>query len=369
MTEELAGISRAVSEAPYIIEILNALPYGAGILDSRLRLVAANDALIRLVGKSGRNGPAGFSPGELLGCVHAPGQPGGCGTSSFCKVCGLLTAVRDGGRGPESVTREWRVTARDGDRHVPYDLQVTASPFRFRGSVYALVSILDVSGEKRRQALERIFFHDILNTAGGVKSLLEMLKHADTKEEAEVLRRELERAVGTLLDEITTQRELSAAERGELAVNPVPLSSVRLLRDAAGLFFHHPAAEGKTIDILSDSEDFIIEVDQVLARRILGNMVKNALEASRPGARISLSCGRAGDRGFFKVHNPGYIAEDVALQIFQRSFSTKGGGRGLGTYGMKLLGETYLHGKVDFTSRPEEGTVFRLELPLEGKVS
>ncbi len=365
--EERAGeVGRAVREAPHITEILNALPYGAGILDSRRRIVAANTALTRLFRRIEPANSVGFSPGELLGCIHATETPDGCGSSSFCKVCGLLTAVRDGALGSEGVTREWRVTARDGDRLVPYDLQITASPFRFHGADFALVSILDVSGEKRRQALERIFFHDILNTAGGVKSLLEMLRHADTREEADVLRRELERAVETLLGEITTQRELSAAERGELAVHSVPVSALRLLRDAAELFFHHPVAEGKSIDILAESEEFILVVDEVLAKRILGNMLKNALEASQPGDRISLSCGKEGDRAFFTVHNHGFIDEHVALQIFQRSFSTKGGGRGLGTYGMKLLGETYLRGKVDFSSAPEGGTVFRLELPLEG---
>jgi sensor histidine kinase regulating citrate/malate metabolism len=51
--------------------------------------------------------------------------------------------------------------------------------------------------------------------------------------------------------------------------------------------------------------------------------------------------------------------------MFQRSFSTKGSDRGLGTYSMKLLGERYLHGEVEFTTSQEEGTTFRLILPLE----
>lgn len=41
----------------------------------------------------------------------------------------------------------------------------------------------------------------------------------------------------------------------------------------------------------------------------------------------------------------------LLLRIFQRSFSTKGAkGRGLGTYSMKLFGETYLGGQVSFRS-------------------
>ena len=45
-------------------------------------------------------------------------------------------------------------------------------------------------------------------------------------------------------------------------------------------------------------------------------------------------------------------------------FSTKANrGRGLGTYGMKLLGETVLGGVVGFTSNWTEGTHFFIELP------
>jgi signal transduction histidine kinase len=53
--------------------------------------------------------------------------------------------------------------------------------------------------------------------------------------------------------------------------------------------------------------------------------------------------------------------------VFQRSFTTKSGtGHGLGTYGMRLLGERYLGGRVSFVTSAEGGTVFsmRLRLPV-----
>jgi len=59
------------------------------------------------------------------------------------------------------------------------------------------------------------------------------------------------------------------------------------------------------------------------------------------------------------------MPESVRLQVFQRSFSTKSHDRGLGTYSMKLLAERYLGGTVSFTSSVEEGTTFRIRLPLQ----
>ena len=54
------------------------------------------------------------------------------------------------------------------------------------------------------------------------------------------------------------------------------------------------------------------------------------------------------------------------MQVFQRSFSTKGGpGRGVGTYGARLLVQRYLGGTLSFTSVPGSGTTFVLSLPEE----
>jgi sensor histidine kinase regulating citrate/malate metabolism len=53
------------------------------------------------------------------------------------------------------------------------------------------------------------------------------------------------------------------------------------------------------------------------------------------------------------------------MQIFQRSFSTKGTGRGIGTYSVKLLTEKYLQGEVSFISTKEFGTTFYITIPKE----
>ena len=67
----------------------------------------------------------------------------------------------------------------------------------------------------------------------------------------------------------------------------------------------------------------------------------------------------------FKVWNSQVISSKVAKRIFQRNFSTKeGAGRGLGTYSIKFFGETYLKGKVDFTSSKGRGTIFVIMLPV-----
>lgn len=90
----------------------------------------------------------------------------------------------------------------------------------------------------------------------------------------------------------------------------------------------------------------------------------NALEAIQPGEAARLSFTLEDGHPVFSVHNPGSIPEEISLQIFHRSFSSKSkSGRGIGTHSMKLLGENYLNGKVGFRTSPQEGTTFFIRLP------
>jgi sensor histidine kinase regulating citrate/malate metabolism len=92
-------------------------------------------------------------------------------------------------------------------------------------------------------------------------------------------------------------------------------------------------------------------------------MVKNALESSPENAVVTLGANASEKGTEFWVHNESAMPREVQLQVFQRSFSTKGEGRGLGTYSIKLLTERYLNGKVTFTSSMDDGTTFRVLIP------
>ena len=97
----------------------------------------------------------------------------------------------------------------------------------------------------------------------------------------------------------------------------------------------------------------------------VGQYAQECIEAAAPGETVTLGCRHGTGQVELWVHNPGEIPEAVRLQIFQRSFSTKGAGRGLGTYSIKLLGERYLGGRVGFTTSAAKGTTFRIRLPVE----
>jgi len=125
----------------------------------------------------------------------------------------------------------------------------------------------------------------------------------------------------------------------------------------------HEVAAGKTITVASESDNVAFRSDHSLLLRVLGNMLKNALEATSAGETVTLETNLEENRVEFRVHNPDFMPREVQLQVFKRSFSTKGKGRGIGTYSIRLFVTRYLGGSVDFESSKERGTTFRVRLP------
>ena len=242
------------------------------------------------------------------------------------------------------------------------DLRIWARSVELCGKSYVVFVARDISDEKRRGVLERIFFHDILNTAGGIRGISEIIR-TTPKDQLDELLIMIESSSNTLVEEIRSQKDLLAAEKGELKLKPSDFYSRQILAEVMAIYEKHDVAVEKNISIAPDAEDFIIASDSRLLKQIVGNMTKNALEASNPEETVVLSVKKNGNMSCFSVWSSAFMSEDVQKQVFNRSFSTKGTGRGIGTWSVKLLTETYLHGRVSFRSTPEEGTVFFAEVP------
>lgn len=339
--------------------MLNAAPNIVLVLNEQRQIIYANRALLSLIGLDDTECVCGLRPGEVLDCVHASESDGGCGSTEFCSTCGIMKAAISSLRKQERV-EECRITLKNGDA---LDLLVWATPLQLGDRTFSVFAIQDISHDKRRRALERIFFHDILNTAGGVRGLAHLLASANARE-LDHLRERIVRLSSKLVEEIATQRELLAAETGDLQVQLQKVRSLALLREVHDNYRDHPEARDKVLLIDPASPSVEFTSDETLLRRVLCNMVKNALEASQAGETVTMGCAAQDHWVEFRVHNPAVIPYESQLQIFQRSFSTKGAGRGLGTYSIKLLTERYLKGQVGFKSADGTGTTFFVRYPV-----
>jgi len=343
--------------------MLDALPTILLILNQSRQIVHANRAAIEAMGVPKAEAICGLRPGELLDCEHAQEPGSGCGLTEFCTRCGAAQAAT-GAEGGAATVRECRVIQKGTGR--ARNLRVSATPFLLKGQTYNVMALTDIEHEKRRQSLERLFFHDLLNITSGILGYAELMQMSEPSQIAP-LGASVQRLARKLADEIRAQRELAEAETNELTVHWGPVNARSLLLEVVEIYQSHDAGRDRGLKVDPQATDASFTTDRTLLTRVLGNMVKNALEACEPGQEVTLGCRTtAGGQVEFWVHNPGVMDRDVQLQVFQRAFSTKGPGRGLGTYSIKLLTERYLQGHVSFISSTKQGTVFRVRYPLEG---
>lgn len=357
---EVARQQRFFELDPLARVLLDAVPGPLLVINCHRQIVFANAAALALAPEVTPERLLDLRPGEALACRHALACAEGCGHGEACKVCGLGRAATAGLSGGEMVS-ECRIT-RLGERPEALDLRVRVRPLDCGGEHFAVISLTDIGDEKRRAALERIFFHDLMNTVGSFSGFLDLLGEAGEDGRTEILAL-LRMATQQALEEIRGQRLLWQAESGELQVRREFLLSGTLLRRTVDLCRLHPVAAERQLLVAEPLAEEAIQSDATLLRRILTNLILNALEGSSRSGTVSAGCreGTAGEL-VYSVHNDGVIPPEVQLQLFQRSFTTKGTGRGLGTYSIRLLAG-YLGARVEFTSDAEVGTEFRLILP------
>ncbi len=99
------------------------------------------------------------------------------------------------------------------------------------------------------------------------------------------------------------------------------------------------------------------------------NLVLNAVDATERGGHIELRAERQGGEVVVTVQDDGAgIPPEHQAKLFQPYFTTKKHGTGLGLFVTHRL-VTDHGGRVEFDSRPGEGTCFRVSLPVaDGRV-
>ncbi len=363
-SREINGQYQSFTHAALLKEVFNSVPVIIMILNEERQIVYSNKTLIHQLGIKRLNDIIGMRPGEVLHCIHSEVMEAGCGTSHECSFCGTVNIILKSQRTKEEVTGESRITSELNGETVHFDIQVTSKPFRHQENWYYMLTIQDISDRKRRRALERIFFHDVTNTAFGLKGHVDFLLDSDNPEITHSSLPLLKTCSDSLLEEINAQRILTSAESNDLRLECKKFMVSDLVEDAIHNLEKHYSALGKTIQLKNPEETCILSTDKRLLMRVLINILKNALEASRKGDTVTIGYMFTETDIEFHVHNPGHMSEEAKSQIFQRSFSTKGAGRGLGTYSMKLLTEKYLEGEITFSSDENFGTTFSVTLPL-----
>lgn len=328
------------------------------IVDEALNLLSVNSQEIHdAQGKRMR-------PGDYLGCINAAESIAGCGTHEYCKFCKLRNSVKEAMSINRLVMDECTLTQKDNNKIV---IENTITPFIFKGKKYAIIFAVDISARKQEQVMDRVFFHDVLNLMGALNGFVQLLLEEPDQE----LLNEVKKLSEQVINDISYQKDILNAENNSLALLPTDIKVKDFVEDAnislnsTVQHFHGKLLINNTCDT-----DVQIRTDVRLLHRIILNMVKNAVEAAPENGTVTVTVSQteAKDAVTFSVNNPGVIPAENRSKIFRFGQSSKGTGRGLGTYSMKQFGENYLKGHIWFTTDEENGTTFFYTLPLNAEL-
>jgi PAS domain S-box-containing protein len=178
-----------------------------------------------------------------------------------------------------------------------------------------------------------------------------------------------------LLELINSVLELSKIEAGRVSVDAVTFDLPLLLADLHAMF--RAKAEAKNLCFVTPGTDGLprhLVADENKLRQILINMLGNAIKFTESGS-VSLRVGIHGQSGGLMQlvaevadTGPGIAPEELesVFGVFEQTASGRRskGGSGLGM----AISRDYarlMGGDLTVSSDPEQGSVFRLELPVE----
>ena len=111
----------------------------------------------------------------------------------------------------------------------------------------------------------------------------------------------------------------------------------------------------------------IVDVDPLMLRRVIANLLSNAMDAmDAGGGQVTITTERASGRVRITVRDTGCgMTEEEFNRAFDDFYSTKAGGTGLGLSIVRRLAAD-MNGSVRIQTEPGAGTAVTVELPLIG---
>jgi signal transduction histidine kinase len=138
-----------------------------------------------------------------------------------------------------------------------------------------------------------------------------------------------------------------------------------VIMEIVDMFSPQYAEKNVTLEYHGPSDAVAATVDERRIKQALINLVKNALEASKPETlvKVILAVRKNDERIFIKVQDEGHgVNEKSRAKLFTPYFSTKGNGTGLGLAHSRKILQAH-GGTVELLNTDETGSTFALILP------
>ncbi|MFQ5604621.1 MAG: ATP-binding protein [bacterium] len=210
--------------------------------------------------------------------------------------------------------------------------------------------------------IARILAHEIKNPLTPIQLTVQQMKDKYTGDDA-TYRELLKECSEIVRDEIEGLRTL-VREFSEFArmpgLNPVTANLNELVEEVSKLY------TDSDLQTALDASLPEFEFDQEKLRRVLINLIENALDSVREkgAGNVHISTSLQKTQAHLQVKDSGGgISEELIEKIFEPYFSTKKSGVGLGLAIVKRIVEEH-GGRIAVESALGEGTTFEISLPV-----
>ena len=223
----------------------------------------------------------------------------------------------------------------------------------------------DLGREDRGPSPAQLVIHDLKNPLAAIRGLVG------------VVREELARAGGFDAQVEDLDAATAACEHQQrmiadlLVLTRLGAPHLRAVRSATGVheLVHGVAhafagvASARGIAIEARSEPVVASIDAALVRRMLENLVSNAIRHGRDAGRIQLEARDEGEALRIAVRNTGPSVPDAVLAMLEQGATVSRARRGLGLYLCQLVAHAH-GGRIAHVPRPNWDVSLEATLPI-----
>ncbi len=284
--------------------LIDASPMGVIMLDYDDKLTMTNDSFLRLTGINDSRSIIGKQISEL------PSE--------------LAKKMQEVNLGENRIIRNG-----DVKRYRCYHLSFMQ--MGFQRHFYMLESLTEEVMKAERAAYEkviRIISHEVNNTMGGVRSVLDTIHTICEEEDLKEVIESCDSRCNEMCNFISSYADVVRVPQPvmkETDLDQLLRKMLPFLQETVPPHIHLTFTPAKQTSIVS--------LDVALIQQVIVNIVKNAVESIEGAAegRINISIDNAGNNLLLTISNNGKpITEDVSKNLFSPFFTTKREGRGLG---------------------------------------
>ncbi|PSJ61756.1 ATP-binding response regulator [Kumtagia ephedrae] len=210
--------------------------------------------------------------------------------------------------------------------------------------------------------------HDVLQPLNAAHLSVSALAEVQTSEEGRRLVGQVERSLATIGNLLQTLLDISRLDAGVVRPDVTEVALEPLFASLKSDF--QPLAEQKGLSFRFRAGNAVVRSDRTMLRRILQNIVSNAMRYTRSGG-VLVGARRRGATIRIEVVDTGCgIAEDQQEAVFEEfhrgagavESDAAGAGLGLGLSIVRRMADTLGH-RIAVSSVVGRGTVFRLDVP------